>query len=346
MIRRVITGVALCVATPFSQAGVFLDFDGQPLTTVVHPSGVTSAGGEIEVTVCLAVPPVSGDARQAIRNVVDAYNRDERMTGNIVPHAGGSDFESALMHELGHCIGMDHIALGPSEVGTSDFGNPTLYYANSSKGADNQFDVNDGADNVRGTRDDARDDDVNRVWYRKNVNDPWDIQTGTVDQTTYTMAGFLPVGFTHPEIATSFGGCDDPGNFASSSALRGEDPTQSVMFPVLCTSTNVRRMAPDDSATLELARAGFDGVAGNGDDYTVTLVYDEVATDCDIEISFVSGPGFAFCQVSATGIPGSGDISITTGSAQFESTVAWFFNQEDTTGPGAPIGRIFYDGFE
>jgi hypothetical protein len=343
------TAASALVATSAS-AGTFLDFF-PPQNRVVHGGGYAGTGGEVSVSVCLdpgAMPP-SGNPEQAIRNAVAAFNALVPTTGNVVTRgdgAGGSDFESVLLHEVGHCVGMDHSALGPSEVG--GFDSPNIYYANAFPGPNAAFDTNAGADGVRGSRDDVRADDISRNWFRKNTNNPFEMPPATVDRGTYSMTlSDLPVGHAFVENSTSFAPCTGP----NTSVLRGATPTQNTMFPVICSNNHVRRLAPDDVALLRIARAGLNGAQGNSDDYSLKLTYIGQASNCNIKIQFTDDAGFARCQVTASTIGGSTDLRVTSGTAQFLRTGNWYYNPNDTTGGGggAPTCSgdcIFRNGFE
>jgi uncharacterized repeat protein (TIGR01451 family) len=335
------TAVLLLCASASAGAGTFLQFSNRPPNQVVHPNGYSGAGGEVTVDVCLDsnAMPLSGNPEQAIRNVVAAYNRNTAVLGNLATNnAGKVDFESVLLHETGHCIGMDHNALGPSEIGTQDFNHPQLYFSNAKRGGNAAFNTSAGADGVRGTRDDVRDDDVNISWFRKGVNDPWAIPSGTIDRVTYGVdLSDLPPNYNFVELASSFAPCN--GGQPNSSLLNAKPSTQNTMFPVLCTNSFLRDLAPDDLTTLRIARAGTDGMQGTGDDYTTRLQYVGISSSCDIVVQFVNNAGFAFCQVGASGPPG-GDLTITTAFARFQNSVDWHFNQSDTTGGGNPLANL------
>lgn len=370
MSRRLLALCAACMAAP-AMAGTFIDFSSPDAGAIMHPDSYNGVGGEYVVTVCLnpakkptpAVNPEDDDPEQALRNVVAEFNRLQGTSGNVVNAAaegvplGRPDFESVAVHELGHCIGLDHNTIGPSEVAelggcdenggtpapscSSNEARQLRYFANSYNGPNALMNVDDGADNARGSRDDIRGDDLNRNWFRIGSNDPFEVAGATVDRTTHRIAGF-PGGHLFAEVATSFNPCNNP--VSDTSTLRGEPATSAVMFPVLCTNNVVRQTSWDDVTTLRIAQSGSDGIAGNADDYTVRMEYVGESSSCDIVVEFESGPGFAFCGVQ--GFDGNPNQRITAATANFEISVDWFFNQEDSTGPGAPIGRIFYDGFE
>lgn len=321
---RICAVLALGASSSVTSAGTFVDFaNGQ--NRVVHGGSYNGTGGEIQVSVCLdpGALPLSGDPTQAIRNVAAAFNQLTPTIGNIANHPdGGADFESVLLHEIGHCIGMDHMALGPSETNSTAALN---YYANVFRGANGVFNVDAGADGVRGSRDDIRGDDVNRNWFRKNTNNPFEIPPATVDRNTYSTSLLdLPGGHNFVENSTSFGPCN--GGQPNTSGLRGIAPTQNTMFPVLCTNNVIRRLAPDDVATLRIARAGRDGIQGTADDYTLRLNYIGQSSNCNIKIRFTNTAGFAFCQTQASGAP-NGDFAVTSATTEFQNTVNWFYNQ-------------------
>lgn len=370
MNRHLLALCAACMAGP-AAAGSFIDFSSPNTDAIMHPDSYTGTGGEYVVTICLnpskkptpALDPEDDDPEQALRNVAAEFNRLQGTSGNVVNGVvagvpfGRADFESVAVHELGHCIGLDHNTIGPSEIAElgacdesgatpapscfSDEARQLRYFTNSYNGTNAVINVDDGADNARGSRDDARGDDLNRHWFRIGSNDPFEVAGATVDRSTHRVTGFPP-GHNFAEVATSFNPCNNP--VANTSGLRGEPPTSAAMFPVLCTNNVVRQTSWDDVTTLRIAQSGNDGIAGNADDYTVRMEYVGESSSCDIVVEFESGPGFAFCGVS--GFDGSPNQRITTATANFEIAVDWYFNQEDSTGPGAPVDRIFYDGFE
>ena len=318
----------------YAHAGVFLKFSGQPASQVVHPKGYNGSGAALSISVCLnpnlAANGGLNQAEQSVRNAVAEYNRLQGKVGNVVTNpTPGDDFESVFLHELGHCIGMDHTTYGPSEVGE---GSPQLYFANAGDGGNGVKNTDDGADNVRATRDDLRSDDVNFNWFRSNVNNPFDVLPAIIDRSTYTInTASLPAGHNFVEVATSFSPCS--GGQPDSSALRGQPRTHNTMFPVLCGNNLIREISRDDAALLRIARAGVNGVQGNSDDYTATLTYVGQTSTCDIVIGFSDTTGYAQCDVGATIGGGLGtDAAITTAVITHRRSIAWSYNQTDTTG--------------
>ncbi|MGQ0800356.1 MAG: hypothetical protein ACT4NL_09625 [Pseudomarimonas sp.] len=329
----VFLAVAMLVAGSPAGAGVFLKFGGQPASQVVHPKGYNGSGAALNISVCLNpnLPATGGlaQAEQSVRNAVAEYNRLQGKVGNVITNpTPNDDFEGVLLHELGHCLGMDHTTFGPSEVGS---GSPLLYFANAGPGTNATINAVVGADNVRATRDDARSDDVNFNWFRSGNNNPFDVLPATIDRTTYSInTANLPGGHNYVEVATSFGPCN--GSQPDSSTLRGQPRTQNTMFPVICGNNLLRELSRDDAALLRIARAGVNGVQGNADDYTATLTYVGQTSTCDIVIGFANSTGYAQCDVGATLGGGLGtDAAITTAVITHRLSVPWAYNQVDTT---------------
>ena len=353
--------VGLALAAP-AQAGVFLN---QTPGKVAHAGAYNGTGGERVVDVCLdpTAMPIAGDPSQATRNVIAEFNRFQSTLGNVMTAAsqgvpGGSlDYESFLLHEMGHCLGLDHNVLGPSEVGCTVGGNcvnhPSLFFVNSTPGGNGVRDTGAGGDGARGTGDDARGDDVNRHWYRAGNNNPF-VDAPTADRTTYVQSGSLPGGDTYAEASSSFAPCVQGSATSNTGVANGQPATTDVMVPILCTANAVRDLSPNDRNTFRIARAGLDGIAGTGDDYTVRLNFQGTDQNgCDVQIRFPSGGGF-FCSVGLLGWP-NGDTSISdnnldvdlyAGIINLQRESAWFFNQTDTTGAGAAVSYVHCNGFE
>ncbi len=314
----------------------FVIASGSNPEIVAHPPGYTgSQSGEILIDVCLD-PSMPAAAEIPTKNVIATFNRflptlGNRQSASSVGIPGfRPDFESVLLHELGHCLGLGHNTLGPSELGVGGTSDPRLYYTISTAGANATFETSAGSDNVRASRDDGRGDDVNLHWFRKGVNDPFAAPSGRIDRVTYgVLLADLPAGHHYVEAATAHDPCS-PGLAASTSLLRGHPPTQSIMMPIICLNNVYRDLAPSDVATLRVARAGADGdELAAGDNYRPLLRYIGVQSACTLRIRYQPGAGFAFCQFFFSG--SGNNRFISSGIASFEPPpgVDWWFNPND-----------------
>lgn len=349
---------SLVVMMPVS-AGSFL-FSNPDATRVAHAGNYSGVGGVRNVSVCLdpAFPP-SGQplsiAEQSVRNAVAEFNRQVGTAGNVesaalggVTPAGRPDFESVLIHELGHCQGLDHTVLGPGELGCSTGSGGTCasnpaFFAVISNPNNGGYNVVPGANGDPAARETARGDDINRHWFRSGVNNPFEVPPAVVDRGSHTVSTLaLPPGHLFAEAATAFTTCAQSGS-TDTSSLRGQPATQAVIFPIICTANVLRKLSWDEITTFRIARAGNDGVQNTADDYSVQLAYAGQTNVCDIRIRFSDAGGFANCAVGATG--SGSNVRITSAVANFQPT-GWFFNQMDTTGAGPTVPSIFKNGFE
>lgn len=353
--------VATLVMATSTHAGVFLNGTAGKVT---HGGAYTGSSGERVVDVCLdpTALPMVGDPTQATANVVAEFNRFQGQLGNVTNAAaagvpvGQVDYQSILLHEMGHCVGLDHNVLGPSEVGCSVGmagtcnNSPTIFFTNTFiPGNPGSIGVTSaGADGARATGDDVRST-ANRHWFRAGVNNPF-VEPATADRTTHVQSGSLPFGDLFAEAATSYAPCPFAGTATSNtSAANGQPATSDIMFPVLCTNNVVRDLAPNDRTTFRIARAGLDGVAANGDDYTVRLNFQGTnQTGCDIQIRFPAGGGFS-CAVDLSVFPNGdhavaddGDADQFAGVINLQRETTWFFNLTNTTAGTC----IFRSGFE
>lgn len=327
----------LCAAvSPLASAGAFVfSSDGNP-NIITHPNTYTGTGGEITVTFC--VNPASesmADLDISARNVATVWNTLSPTTGNVllganndIP-AGAVDFESTLLHELGHCIGLAHPNLATeSGVPAAD-----RDYTQSGDGPNNTFDLNFGADGLRGSSDDIRGDDNNRHWFRTVDNNPFTIG-GTVDVSTYSVDLLdLPAGDLFATNADR-----------NVSGLFGLPLTEAVMQQGAFADEDQRRVGHDDVATLRLGMAGVDEIQGTADDYTVNVEYIGVAPNCDVQLN-VTGTAFAFCSINSATVSAPNHLRINNANIQLGSATNfnWFFN------PNLLVilaEEFFEDGFE
>lgn len=311
--------VALCLC-PSAQAGSYI-FAGEAngVDLVTHPPGYTGAGGNITVNVCIVpASPNASNMEVPVQNVIDQFNRLVTTTSNLRTGADNEvantevDYESILLHELGHCIGLAH----PNLATESGLTGADQNYTKTTDGADNTFNLGIGTDAIRGSADDSRGDDINLHWFNSGINNPF-FETATVDNTTYTRnVGSLPVGETMPANADR-----------TVSTLYSVSNTEAAMQQGSFTDEDQRSLAADDVNALRYARSGLDSLAGTADDYTVTLNYQGVTSSgCDVNVSFDDAEtGFAVCKTSGTFLSAD-NVAITAANVYTHSGFNWFFS--------------------
>lgn len=292
--------------------------EGNGLNIVSHPSGYGGNGGTVHVNVCMVeTSPFADQVDTAVANAINTWNDMQAVTPNLesanVP-SGQFDFESALLHEMGHCIGLAHPNVGVQDgVGAGE-----RNYTNVGPGANNVFDFNDGADNLIGSNDDLRGDDNNLHWFRTADNNPF-LVDATVDGSNFsrTLAD-LPVGQNFAENADRTVG-----------AARGFPNTEAVMQQGQFSQEAQRQLQADDVSTRRFASSGVDRVAGNADDYSLKLVNlgQRPAGDpeCDITIEFDNTTSFARCGLSGVLIAAN-NAEITSATTTYSASANWFFN--------------------
>jgi hypothetical protein len=326
------TSLAMLLAAP-AGAGVFIFAESQTNPNLIaHPTGYIGSGGTLTVSVCIATDSESiADMEIPVQNVISVWNALDPVLGNITLNdsqlaSNEIDYESVLLHEVGHCIGLAHPNLA-SESGLS--GN-NARYAKALTGPNGSYDLNAGSDGVIATRDDLRGDDINLGWFRIGVNDPF-IFESVIDASTYSSdLADLPGGHEFVEIAG-----------LQVAQLRGLPNDEAVMHQGSRFQETQRQLARDDATMIRLGMSGLDRSEGSGDDYTLVLQYGGVADDCDITIR-TEGSGFGVCQVGGAFI-NSNHIRITSGTITMGSASVynWFFNPDLLED-----GAIFADRFE
>jgi len=172
--------------------------DANGVNLVTHAQGYTGAGGGIEVTV--GIDPTSAFAAQMIiptQNVVNTWNGRLPTTGNLNPTgvgAGQVDYESTLLHKMGHSLGLAHV----NAATESGLAGANRNFTKATDRANNVFDINPGTDGIIGSADDIRGDDQNLNYFRITDNNPVATNIGVVDSTTYSRdLATLPVGDTY-----------------------------------------------------------------------------------------------------------------------------------------------------
>jgi len=286
-------------------------------------------------TVTVGIDPSSPHATEMVtplQNVIATWNALTPTTGNLI--FGGAnnvppgmiDFESVLLHEVGHAIGLSHPNIGA--VLASPFSDLTA----SSPGPNAIFDLISNVDTVIGSADDGRLDDVNLNWFPTLNNNPFSIAT-PIDSTTYARdIAFLPGG-------DSFSANSDRTVASVNFALAD---TESVMQQGTFTDEAQRTLGHDDVAGISYAMTGIDEVAGTADDYTFSLMYKEIdPLDADIVIKFDdTETPFAVTKLSGAFLfDGFMTHVVITSAPIFFNDLGggvWFFGEIDTDLDGIP----------
>lgn len=288
------------------------------IDVVTHPIGYNGSGGILSVSV--GIDPSSVNAASmviSVENVIRTFNNLSLTTGNIqfggatnIP-SGQVDFESTLLHELGHSLGLAHV----NAATESSLTGANRNYTKATNGIDNSFNLGSGVDVIIGSSDDLRGDDVNLHYFRTSNNNPFTI-SGTVDNTSYSRdLSNLPTGDLFAANADRI-----------VSSLLGEGSTEAVMQQGTFYNEAQRTLSADDVAGIRYAAAGQDEIAGTADDYTLLLTYAGLDASAGIVIDFDnSQTGFAVSQSSGTFLI-SGHVAISANSIFFNTSSPWFFN--------------------
>lgn len=321
---------------PPSFPGTF-EFAGEEhgINVITHPPGYRGIGTILTVTV--GISPSSPHAEEMVipvQNIISTWNNLVPTVDNIANEGSNDslfqfDFESVALHELGHCIGLGH----PNLASESGLNGSDRNFTHSTRGTDNQFNLDSGADSIIGSGDDLRGDDINLHWFRKSNNNPFSIAT-KVDMTTYSREqSDLPPGSTFAANAARNVG-----------ALFGIHNTEAVMQQGIFSGEAQRTLAADDVATAQLAMSGLDRLAGTDDDYSLKLEFAGFTDNADIVLSFDdSRTSFSVCEIRAESIEPSHFV-VTRGRIYFNSNISWFFNNISSPFPpqrSLPVPTIF-----
>ena len=288
------------------------------LDIVTHPIGYTGVGGTFQISVGI-VPGTENATAMAIsvQNVVNTINKLLPANNNLVNGGnnnippGQIDFESVLLHEMGHSLGLGHVNLA-SESGLTD---PEWNFTKSTRGVNGVFDLDAGPDGIIGSEDDFRGDDENLNYFKVADNNPFDL-AGVIDATTYSRdLGDLPNGGFYSTNADR--------NVAANLFFLSN--TECVMQQGSFFDEAQRLLSADDVAGLRYAMAGLDEINGTADDYSFELVYVGESSNADISISFdATKTSFAVSESLASLF--NGHAFITSNDIFFDPGNSWFFN--------------------
>lgn len=301
----------------------------------MHPRNFSGFGGDLDpIRVCMDISANQATAIQAEPALIKAIatiNRFRSLGANTaalgaltdVP-SGQYDFESVLLHELGHTHGLAH----PNHADESGLPGAASNGTASGNGPNNMFDQSAGADGLHGSADDVRGDDQNLHWYGKAVNNPG-LLPSIIDENTYARdLSFLPPGHLYAANA-------DRQVLAALGFANAEAVMQQGALP----DEAQRHFQHDDIATLRFARAGLDGIQGSSDDYRTELVYrgrslsPQSGEACQISVRFDNSTGFASTSLGSyrhsTEQPNHWALFSTR--IRFNPAVNWYFSPGPNT---------------
>jgi hypothetical protein len=317
--------VAAIILPALGNAGTYVVSSETYPDIITHPSGYTGVGGVVDVEVCIDASAADAvDMEIPVQNIIKQINKMTSASPNLfrgidnnIP-SGAIDFESLVLHELGHCTGLGHPNLG-IQTGVS---RANADFTQSGNGVNDTFSFDAGTDAVIGSSDDLRDDDQNLHWFEKGVNNPFmDVANPQSSNFSRDVAD-LPA---DDEFVANAG--------RAVGALLGFADTEAVMQQGQSSDEDQRQLQADDVATYRMAMTGLDEIAStadDADDYTINMVYGGVkaeadTSDCDIVI-LSNESGFGSCSIGVT-LLDSLHIVITTAIISYNSNIInWYFN--------------------
>lgn len=331
--------LAALVIPQVAHSGAYVFAGASSLDEVTHARVYTGTGGTLTpLSICIDIsvnPALAVLAEGSVVNAVNTFNRLRSIPNNNLAFnantdipSGQVDFESTLLHEMGHCQGLAH----PNHATESGIAEPGRNGTKSTVGTNAAFEQAAGVDGLHGSRDDVRGDDVNLHWYIRNQNNPG-LLPAAFDTTTMIRAltalpgGHLFAANADRDVLNALG-------FAN---------TEAVMQQGAFTREAQRILQHDDVTTLRLARAGSDRTQGNADDYTYQLQYvgqlnNPTSEACNLRVRIDASTGFAVCSVGGVGIS-TNNVRVTTANLAFNNATSWYF----TPGPNT-VAQIISDG--
>jgi len=316
---------------PEALGGAYIFADSNNLDRVAHVRVYTGVGGTLpNLTICIDVsvnPNLAAQAEASVIKAVKTYNRLRSIPNNTLAFnantdipSGRVDFESTLLHEMGHCQGLAH----PNHATESGLGEPDRNGTKSTNGADAAFNQNAGSDGRHGSFDDVRGDDQNLHWYLRNQNNP----------------GLLPAVFDNSTLIRALSALPAGHLFAANAdrnvlAALGIVSSEAVMQQGAGSNEAQRQLQADDETTLRLARSGLDRVQGSADDYSFQLSYAGQLNNpsdsvCNLRVRLDTSSSFASCAIGGSGLNAS-NIRVTTANLAFNSATNWYFTTGENT---------------
>ena len=170
----------------FADDTTFAPDPDQRAAFVTYTIGFLPAGADVDITVGIVpTSPNASDMVIPVKNAIKTWNRLIPKLGNVETAnvtSGARDFESGVLHELGHALGLSHPNLA-GKAGAAD-----RKYTNAVEGPNvgDMFNLAPGTDGIIGTSDDVRGNDVNIHWFTKGVDNPFTLPD-VVDSTTRSV---------------------------------------------------------------------------------------------------------------------------------------------------------------
>ena len=320
-------------------AGTYIFAGEQRLDLVTHPPGYDGVVDIVNVEVCIVPGTANATSMEIpVQNVIDTLNLLVPTEGNLRRGDDNDiasnqiDFETVFIHELGHCTGLAHVNAA-TESGLP--GNDTNY-TKATEGPNNRFDINPGPDNIIGSADDLRGDDLNLHWFFVGENNPFALPT-MPQAGTYTQdLANLPPGDNFPINADR----------TVSTEVFGLDRTEGIMQQLTLFDEVHRSLSADGVATYLHAQTGIDRQAGTADDYTTNLTYGGIsdADSCDINIAFDnSQSAFAVCRTFGQGLSGR-NIAISRADTFYNTNANWTYTPQRSPLPAVDNITVAFGG--
>jgi len=295
------------------------------------------SGGVLDLTVgVLPSSPLAAEMEISVRNTIFTLNALEPVESNIDTFGRPADelvdFETVLIHEMGHALGLNHVNLGS----TSDVTGTDREYVMSTVGVNGVYDLDPGLDGVIGSADDIRGDDVNSHFFKIADNDPFTLPgSDVIDSTTYSKdLLMLPTGDLFAAKA---------GRNVGPLPRYNRPDAESIMNQQSYYDEIQRYLIADDVAALRFAMSGIDMLQDTTDDYIINLIYAGLTDTADIKISFNDSIA-SFAQTTA--VSKNIDVGrrvVVEPSIYFNTNWNWYFNDQLLPEPDSILlfGLIF-----
>jgi hypothetical protein len=288
---------------------------------VVHAPNYAGNSGQFTVKVCLGTVP-SPLNTTAVRTTLDraiaTWNSLSPTQANLGTGNGSDlnadqlDFESVILRQLGHALGLGRTNLGAD----SQLAGPARDATISTRGNNTVYNTLPGSDGIHGSRDDVRSDDASLYWINTTTNNPLS-NPSVVDSSTFSIGTQFPAGSLYAAN----------GNRAVLNLL-GIPNTEGIMTQGENLDETQRRLTGEDVATLRFARSGVNRIQGNSDDYTTQLVR-LVDPNCDVDVEFSTDVALVSTELTLAGV--AGDLGVTNALIRVNPQIKWYFNSGNTT---------------